>query len=72
MATVQITIPDALIPRITAAARALFPQYASLSDAAAFKQITADYWRSILANRESGTAATTAASTAATDSAGIG
>lgn len=72
MATVQITIPDALVPRMTAAMRALFPQYAQLSDVAAFKQITADYWRSILVNKESVSAESAARATANTDSSGIG
>ena len=52
MAAVSITIPDAIVPRLIAAMDATFPQYAGLSDAAAFKQITADYWRGILSNYE--------------------
>lgn len=53
MAVVSITIPDVLIPRIRTAARALFPQYAALSDAETFKAITAEQWKSILASYES-------------------
>lgn len=43
MATVQVTIPDALIPRITTMAR---------SDAALFRRVTADHWRDLLAGYE--------------------
>lgn len=54
MATVTINIPDALVPRIRAAARAKFssPEDAALTDAALFKKITADYWRSVLSEYE--------------------
>ena len=68
MATVSITIPDALIPRIKEAARYLYPQYAELSDVAVFKTVTADQWRSILSTYE-GRLATNQAST---DAANIG
>ena len=83
MANVTITIPDAIVPRLIAAMDATFPQYNALSDAAAFKQITADYWRGILSayeEREAEKAAqaanvaaiAAARSKAATDGAGIG
>jgi len=72
MAVVSITIPDPLIPRLTAAARALFPQYSALSDPAAFKAITADHWKTILTNYESGVADTAAIAKANTDGGGIG
>ena len=82
MATVQITIPDALVPRLAAAMDATFPQYSGLSDAAAFKQITSDYWRAILVDYEQREAEKTAQAAnilaislarakAATDGAGI-
>ena len=83
MANVTIAIPDALVPRLVAAMRATFPQHAALTDANAFKRVTADYWRGVLADHESEAAASTArgavsgayaaALTAATiDGAGIG
>lgn len=58
MATVQVTVPDALVPRLTAAARATFPQYAAFTAAETFKKVTADYWRGILIKYESGQAMT--------------
>jgi len=70
MAVVSITFPDPLIPRLTAAARALFPQYSALSDPATFKAITADHWKALLANYESGVADTAAIAKARTDTAG--
>jgi hypothetical protein len=77
MANVTITIPDALVPRLVAT-RAMFPQYAGLSDIAAFKAITADYWRGVLVSSESQKAADAAevtrlaaVDTAIADSAGI-
>lgn len=79
----QITVPDALVPRLTAALRATFPQHEALGVAAAFKAATADYWRGILADYETrqaeqqAQAANLAAikaaqAKAATDAAGIG
>jgi hypothetical protein len=56
VATVSITIPDAIIPRITAAGRATFPQYSALADAALFRRVVADYWRTILSTYEAGAA----------------
>lgn len=56
MATITVTVPDALIPRLTAAMRGQFPQYAALADGAAFKRVTADYWRGVLATSEGNTA----------------
>jgi hypothetical protein len=83
MATVQITVPDALVTRLTAAVRAKFPQYNALTAANAFKAVTADYWKAVLSNYEAqvaqdagqaATASATAAAlaTAATDATGIG
>jgi hypothetical protein len=71
MASVSITVPDSLVPRLISAARASFPQYAALSDDAAFKAITADFWKTILANYERGAADAVAITKANTDSAGI-
>lgn len=68
MAVVSFTIPDALVPRLVAAARALYPQYAALSDGATFKAITGDHWRSIVALFESDAAIAKAKA----DGAGIG
>lgn len=52
MASVAITIPDALVPRLRAAMRAGFPEYAALSDADAFKAVTSQYWKSVLSEYE--------------------
>ena len=52
MATVSITVPDALIPRLRAAMRNAFPEFDGLSDTAAFKAATADYWRNVLSEYE--------------------
>jgi hypothetical protein len=78
MATVQITVPDALLPRLTAAMRARFPQHSGLSDVNAFRRVTADYWREVLAAHEASSAVvgtqnafTTAADQARSDAAGI-
>lgn len=65
MATVSITVPDALVPRVVAAMRASYPQYASLTDAAAFKAVTADYWRGVLIAYETGQAQAQAQATVA-------
>lgn len=83
MASVQITVPDALVPRLTAALRDAYPQHAALGVAAAFKAATADHWRDVLTTYEQrvaeqqAQAANTvaikaAADKAATDAAGIG
>ena len=71
MATITITIPDTLVPRLTAAARASFPEYAALTPAATFKAITIEHWRGILKNYESGTASIAAIDKALLDSTGI-
>ena len=52
MANVTITVPDALVTRLTAAAHGTFPQYSGLSPTALFKQVTADYWRKVLSDYE--------------------
>ena len=74
MASVTITIPDALVPRLIAL-RALFPQHAALSDTDTFKAITSDYWRNLLAGYEAQKAADTArvaaSNKALVDAAGI-
>jgi hypothetical protein len=54
MASVAINIPDTLVPRLRAAMRSRFPEHAALSDAAAFKAVTAEYWKQILADYEYG------------------
>lgn len=83
MATVSITIPDALVPRLIAAGRGSYPQYDALSDANAFRAITADYWRSILSaweaqaavgdvEAQAAVARALAVAKAAADSTGIG
>jgi hypothetical protein len=82
MATVTITVPDALVSRLTAAMRAQYPQYSALGDAAAFRRVTADHWRDVLAAFEGTRAADiaypgylnahqAAAAQARTDAAGI-
>lgn len=53
MATVSITVPDALVIRLLAAMRATFPQYAELLDGQAFKACTSDYWKKVLVDYES-------------------
>jgi len=77
VATVQITVPDALIPRLTAALRDAYPQHDALGVSAAFKAATADHWRDVLTTYERRVAENTAAikaaaDKAATDAAGIG
>lgn len=52
MATVNITIPDALVPRVRAAMRARFPEFDELSDAGAFKASTGKMWQQVLAEYE--------------------
>lgn len=52
MASVTITVPDALVPRLRDMMRANFPEYEELSDADAFISVTADYWRHMLAQYE--------------------
>ena len=52
MASVTITVPDALVPRLTAALRATFPQHDALGITAAFKAATADHWRDVLTTYE--------------------
>lgn len=52
MANVTITIPDAMVPRLRNMMRSSFPEHEALSDADAFKRITADYWRQMLAQYE--------------------
>ena len=72
MATVTITIPDALVPRLLASARFSYPQYSALTPDATFKAITGDLWKVILTNYESKVATVTASTKASTDAAGIG
>lgn len=71
MAVVGITIPDALVPRLRAAMRGTFPEEQALDDVAAFQEITAAYWRGILAAWEGkqAEAAAWAASRAAVEAA---
>lgn len=59
--------------------RGTFPQYSGLTDGAAFKQVTADYWRTVLAGYEGAQAVVgtqntyaNARSQALTDGSGIG
>lgn len=52
MASVSITVPDALVPRLTAALRATYPQHSELTVTAAFKAATADHWRAVLSEYE--------------------
>jgi hypothetical protein len=55
MATVSITIPDGLVPRIISMMRANFPEHDQLNDVDTFKRITSDYWRYMLADYEKNT-----------------
>jgi hypothetical protein len=48
MATVNIDIDNALVPRLIAAMNGTFPEAAQYDPAVAFKELTARYWRSIL------------------------
>ena len=52
MATVNITIPNALVPRLTAAMNGVFPETVGQDPATAFKAITAAYWQGVLAQYE--------------------
>jgi hypothetical protein len=65
MASVAITVPDALVPRLLAALRDNYPQYATLPDAAAFRKATADYWATVLVGYETGQATAAATPTVA-------
>ena len=53
MAVVSITIPDPLVPRVRAAARATYPQFDALTDVEAFKAITAHQWKMVVVGYES-------------------
>ena len=68
MAVVSITIPDAIVPRLVAAARYTYPQHAALTDVETFKAATADQWRLVLMGYE----ATLARTKANADGVGIG
>jgi hypothetical protein len=72
MATVSITIPDTILPRVVAAMRSGFPQYAALTDQQCFKQVTADYWKTLVVNYETYQAQQNQQATTTTDVAGIG
>lgn len=52
IATVEITVPNDLVPRLTAAMQGTFPETAEQDPALAFKEITAAYWRTILSEWE--------------------
>ena len=52
MATVNITIPNPLVPRLTAAMNGTFPDTQGQDAATAFKDITSRYWRGILSEWE--------------------
>jgi hypothetical protein len=82
MATVNIDINNAIVPRLVAAMNGTFPEAASFDPAVAFKEITARYWRAILveweqreaereAQRLNTLAIAAAKSKAETDAAGI-
>lgn len=83
MATVTITIPDAIIPRLRDAMHWKFPETVGVADGTAFKDKTAEYWRQILIDYEGTLAETeyaaaqagavsTARAQASTDGSGIG
>ena len=82
MASVAITIPNALVPRLTAAMQGTFPETVGQDPAAAFKEITSAYWRKVLVDWEAQqaekqayqqqlAALAAAKAAAATDAAGI-
>lgn len=52
MASVTITIPDPLVPRLRAAMRDRFPEFEAMSDANAFKASTGKLWQQIMADYE--------------------
>jgi hypothetical protein len=56
MAQVNITIPDALAPRLIAAMNSTFPEATQFSPTVAFKELTARYWRAILVEYEAANA----------------
>lgn len=66
MATVSITIPDAIVPRVTAALRARFPDYSALTDANAFRAIIAQHVRDVVIDYEATRAQQTAATSVQT------
>jgi hypothetical protein len=71
VAVVSITVPDVLIPRLVAAGKAAFPQYANLPDTQLLRRIAADQWTQMLAVYEANQASSSAATKAVTDSGGI-
>ena len=53
MANVTITIPNEIVPRLSAAMHATFAVAEGETDLQAFKRLTAEYWRNVLVNFES-------------------
>lgn len=72
MATVTITIPDAVVPRVAKAMRAFHPELVALSDAAAFKALIAAVVRDMVGNYEAEAGLAAQAAQTAADMAGIG
>jgi hypothetical protein len=65
MATVTITVPDAMVPAMVAAVRDQHPEYAALADAAAVKQVALDALRDCYVSWKQGQANAAASSTIA-------
>lgn len=72
MATVTITIPDTIVPRLTTAMRGMYPQYSALTDVACFKKVTGDHWSGVLATWEAQQASINQMNQSTSDASGIG
>lgn len=71
MANVTITIPDALVPRVSAALRAVHPELAGMTDVAAFRAYIAGQVKVMVVGYEGEQAVSNQAAQSSADLAGI-